>query len=64
MLKERQKIMPQEQSSTSHTISDNRSDKASWEPGDACGVCGSTNTYWDIVDGGCCRDCHACDSDE
>lgn len=35
-----------------------------WGPGDPCGVCGSTNTAEDIVEGGYCNDCGASDADE
>lgn len=36
----------------------------SWSPGDPCGVCGSRDTGWTAVEGGFCRSCGACDSDE
>jgi hypothetical protein len=35
-----------------------------WQPGDPCGVCGSTNTWWDPADGGSCGACGATDADE
>jgi hypothetical protein len=35
-----------------------------WSAGDPCGVCGSTNTGWNSVEGGFCQDCGAADSDE
>lgn len=34
-----------------------------WEPGDPCGVCGSTDTYGYAGNAGC-RTCYAHDADE
>ncbi len=39
-------------------------DKKYWAAGDPCGVCGSTETGWNPVEGGFCNSCGACDSDE
>lgn len=46
---------------TTAAESEKRSD---WKPGDPCGACGSTNTGENGIEGGFCRDCGACDSDE
>jgi len=39
-------------------------DDTPWVPGDACQACGSHETCWDDIEGGCCLQCGKSDSDE
>lgn len=42
-----------------------RGTERGWQPGDPCGVCGSTNTQWgEPWQGAVCLNCGASDSDE